>query len=310
MCTFERRTHFTDHRTVDVIRTELLRTASAYDVEVIAYCFMPDHLHVVIEGMTENADLLKFTAMFRQRSGHQYRSVHGEYLWQEGYVDRFLRDDEATLDVVRYVVANPLSRPGRDDIPKEIALPPSGFVAGIYARNDNDPQHGVHKAPANEVVTGALRFELDINFSQQEQLNPLGINCLRYLSGRGYRLWGARLASSDPEWKYVSDRRYFNYLEASIDRGTQWAVFELNGERLWANVRQTISDFLYNEWRNGALLGANAEEAFFVRCDRSTMTQNDLDNGRLICLIGVAPTYPAEFVIFRIGQFTADAVQS
>jgi phage tail sheath protein FI len=203
------------------------------------------------------------------------------------------------------VVANPLARPGRDDIPKEIAVPPSGFVAGIYARNDT--QRGVYKAPANEVVTGALRFESDINFAQQELLNPLGVNCLRYLSGRGYRLWGARLASSDPEWKYVSDRRYFNYLESSIDRGTQWAVFEPNGERLWANVRQTIADFLYNEWRGGALLGTSVEEAFFVRCDRSTMTQNDLDNGRLICLIGVAIIKPAEFVIFRIGQKTADA---
>jgi len=203
------------------------------------------------------------------------------------------------------VVANPLARPGRDDIPREIALPPSGFVAGIYARNDT--QRGVHKAPANEVVTGALRFESDVNFAQQELLNPLGVNCLRYLSGRGLRLWGARLASSDPEWKYVSDRRYFNYLESSIDRGTQWAVFEPNGERLWANVRQTIADFLYNEWRNGALLGSTVDEAFFVRCDRSTMTQNDLDNGRLVCLIGVAILKPAEFVIFRIGQKTADA---
>jgi len=203
------------------------------------------------------------------------------------------------------VVSNPLARPGRDDIPREILLPPSGFVAGIYARNDT--QRGVHKAPANEVVTGALRFEVDVNFAQQELLNPLGVNCLRYLSGRGLRLWGARLASSDPEWKYVSDRRYFNYLESSIDRGTQWAVFEPNGERLWANVRQTISDFLYNEWRGGALLGSSVEEAFFVRCDRSTMTQNDLDNGRLVCLIGVAILKPAEFVIFRIGQKTADA---
>jgi uncharacterized protein len=202
-------------------------------------------------------------------------------------------------------VANPLARPGRDDIPKEINLPPSGFVSGIYARND--VQRGVFKAPANEVVTGALRFESDINFAQQELLNPLGVNCLRYLSGRGYRLWGARLASSDPEWKYVSDRRYFNYLEASIDRGTQWAVFDLNGERLWANVRQTISDFLYNEWKSGALLGTSTDEAYFVRCDRTTMTQNDLDNGRLICLIGVAIIRPAEFVIFRIGQKTADA---
>ena len=203
------------------------------------------------------------------------------------------------------VVSNPLARPGRDDIAREIALPPSGFVCGIYARNDT--QRGVHKAPANEVVRGALRFEIDVNFGQQEMLNPLGVNCLRFLTGRGYRVWGARLVSSDPEWKYVSDRRYFNYLEASIDRGTQWAVFEPNGERLWANIKQTISDFLYNEWRNGALLGTSTEEAYFVRCDRSTMTQNDLDNGRLVCLVGVAPLKPAEFVIFRIGQKTSDS---
>ena len=203
------------------------------------------------------------------------------------------------------VVANPLAQPGRDDIPKEITLPPSGFVCGIYARND--VERGVHKAPANEIVRGALRFETDVNFDEQGVLNPIGVNCLRYLSGRGYRVWGARTASSDPEWKYVNIRRYFNYLEASIDRSTQWAVFEPNGERLWANVRQTIADFLYNEWKNGALLGSKPEEAFFVRCDRSTMTQNDLDNGRLICLIGVAAIKPAEFVIFRIGQKTADA---
>jgi phage tail sheath protein FI len=203
------------------------------------------------------------------------------------------------------VVANPLARPGREDIPKELALPPSGFVSGIYARND--VQRGVHKAPANEVVRGALRFEIDVNFAQQEMLNPAGVNCLRFFSGRGNRVWGARLISSDPEWKYVSDRRYFNYLEASIDRSTQWAVFEPNGERLWANIRQTIADYLYNEWRSGALLGTSPDEAFFVRCDRSTMTQNDLDNGRLICLIGVAIIKPAEFVIFRIGQKTADA---
>jgi uncharacterized protein len=203
------------------------------------------------------------------------------------------------------IVSNPLARPGRDDIPRELSLPPSPFVCGIYARND--VERGVYKAPANEVVRSAMRFEIDVNFGQQEMLNPLGVNCLRLLSGRGYRVWGARLASSDPEWKYVSDRRYFNYLEASIDRGTQWAVFEPNGERLWANVRQTISDFLYNEWRNGALLGTTPDEAYFVRCDRSTMTQNDLDNGRLVCLIGVAIIKPAEFVIFRIGQKTADA---
>ena len=187
----------------------------------------------------------------------------------------------------------------------EIYLPPSGFVAGIFARNDVN--RAVYKAPANEVVRLALGFELLLNKGQQEVLNPEGINCFRYFEGRGRLLWGARTISSDPEWKYVNLRRYFNYLEHSIDKGTQWAVFEPNGERLWANVRRTIEDFLLNEWQSGALLGDKPEKAYFVRCDRSTMTQNDLDNGRLIVLIGVAPLRPAEFVIFRIGQWTADA---
>ncbi|MBT9491874.1 MAG: phage tail sheath subtilisin-like domain-containing protein [Paucibacter sp.] len=188
---------------------------------------------------------------------------------------------------------------------KEIDLPPSGFVAGIYARND--VQRAVYKAPANEVVSLALGFETLLNKAQQEVLNPEGINCFRFFEGRGMRLWGARLISSDPEWKYVNLRRYFAYLEHSIDKSTQWAVFEPNGEKLWANLRRSVADFLLNEWQNGALLGDKPEKAFFVRCDRSTMTQNDLDNGRLVCLIGVAPLYPAEFVIFRIGQWTADA---
>ncbi len=186
----------------------------------------------------------------------------------------------------------------------EIALPPSGFVAGIYARNDIT--RAVYKAPANEVVNLALGFELMLNKAQQDVLNPEGINCFRFFEGRGMLLWGARTISSDPEWKYVSLRRYFAYLEHSIDKGTQWAVFEPNGEGLWANVRRTIEDFLLNEWQSGALLGDKPEKAFFVRCDRSTMTQNDLDNGRLVCLIGIAPVRPAEYVIFRVGQWTAD----
>ena len=187
---------------------------------------------------------------------------------------------------------------------KEIYLPPSGFVSGIYARSDIE--RGVIKAPANEVVNMALGFEININKSQQDVLNPEGINCFRFFEGRGNRLWGARTISSDPEWKYVNLRRYFAYVEHSIDRGTQWAVFEPNGEQLWANVRTTIYDFLFNEWQKGALLGDKPEKAFFVRCDRSTMTQNDLDNGRLVCLVGIAPLRPAEFVIFKIGQWTAD----
>jgi uncharacterized protein len=183
-------------------------------------------------------------------------------------------------------------------------MPPSGFVAGIYARNDIN--RAVYKAPANEVVFSAIGFETLLNKSQQDVLNPEGINCFRFFSGRGFRLWGARTISSDPEWKYVNLRRYFAYLEHSIDRGTQWAVFEPNGDALWANVRRTVEDFLLNEWQMGALLGDKPDKAFFVKCDRSTMSQNDLDNGRMICLIGVAPLRPAEYVIFRIGQWTAD----
>ena len=187
----------------------------------------------------------------------------------------------------------------------ELTAPPSGFLAGVYA--NTDVTRGVHKAPANEVVQGALRFEQDINTFQQELLNPSGINCLRSFPGRGHRVWGGRTLSSDPEWKYVNVRRYFNYLERSIEKSTQWAVFEPNGEALWGNVRSAVDDFLFNEWKNGRLLGDNPKLAYFVRCDRSTMTQNDIDNGILVCQVGVAALKPAEFVVFRIGQKTADA---
>jgi hypothetical protein len=203
------------------------------------------------------------------------------------------------------VVTNPQARPGNEAIAKEVALPPSGHICGIYARND--ALRGVWKTPANEVVREAIRFEREINHGQQEVLNPLGINCLRSFAGRGNRVYGGRLATSDREVVYISDRRYLNYLKRSIDVSMQWAVFEPNGPRLWSNVRDAVSSFLYTEWRNGALLGANPEQAFFVRCDRSTMTQADLDNGRMICEVGVAIIKPAEFVIFRIGQKTADA---
>ena len=196
--------------------------------------------------------------------------------------------------------ANPLSRPDDASVPREILLPPSGFVCGIYARNDNT--RGVSKSPGNETVRGALRFETDIGFADQELLNPRGVNCLRFFPGRGNRLWGARTASSDPEWKYVGVRRYFLYLEHSIDRSTQWAVFENNGPQLWANVRESVASFLYNEWVSGALLGANPEEAYFVRCDSDTTTQDDINRGIVNIEVGFAPLKPAEFVIIKIQQ--------
>ena len=185
---------------------------------------------------------------------------------------------------------------------QDYRIPPSGHVAGIYAKTD--VERGVHKAPANVVVLGATSLEFQIIKRDQDMLNPRGVNCLRAFPGRGIRVWGARTSSSNTLWKYINVRRLFLFIEESIEEGTQWVVFEPNDQKLWARVRQTITQFLTTVWRNGALMGATAEEAFFVKCDRTTMTQDDIDNGRLICIIGVAPVKPAEFVIFRITQFS------
>jgi phage tail sheath protein FI len=210
----------------------------------------------------------------------------------------------AALYVPWIDVANPLAVAGTTT-PAQITVPPTGAIAGIYARSDTN--NSVAKAPANEVVIGAVDFERHISFAEQATLNPLGINCLRFFPDRGFRVWGARTATSDTQLMYVNVRRYLVYLEHSIDNGTQWAVFENNGPSLWARVTQSIDSFLTSEFAAGNLLGTSPSNAFFVRCDRTTMTQNDLDNGRMICLIGVALLKPAEFVIFRIGQMTASA---
>ena len=191
---------------------------------------------------------------------------------------------------------------------REIFVPPSGHVLGICARVDNE--RGVWKAPANEVVRGITDLELRFGDGEQDVLNPQGINLIREFEGRGIRVWGGRTLSSDQEWRYVNVRRLFIFLEHSIDRGTQWVVFEPNNEALWQRVTATIKSFLFGVWKSGALMGTKPEEAYFVRCDRTTMTQDDIDNGRLVCLIGIAPAYPAEFVIFRIGQFTASSNQA
>jgi phage tail sheath protein FI len=210
----------------------------------------------------------------------------------------------AALYVPWIYVPNPLAIAGTSS-PAQILVPPTGSMAGIYVLNDT--QNSVAKAPANQVVQGAVDFERHITFAEQTVLNPLGINCLRFFPDRGYRVWGARTVSSDTELMYINVRRYLIYLEHSIDDGTQWAVFENNGPSLWARVTDSIDSFLNNEFAEGNLLGTSPSDAYFVRCDRTTMTQNDLDNGRLICLIGVALLKPAEFVIFRIGQMTANA---
>ncbi len=222
----------------------------------------------------------------------------------DGAIPGEVRNYRGTLDSKHGALYYPWVRVFDPVSERPIFLPPSGHVAGIYARND--VERGVHKAPANEVVRLAIGFELLLNKSQQEALNPEGINCLRFFEGRGYRVWGARATTSDGEWRYINLRRNFAYLGRSIELGTAWAVFEPNGDDLWANVRRSVDDFLYNEWKNSRLMGLTKDEAYFVRCDRTTMTQADIDSGRLVCLVGVALLRPAEFVIFRIGQKTLD----
>ncbi len=184
-------------------------------------------------------------------------------------------------------------------------FPPSGAMAGIYARSDNE--RGVHKAPANEVVRGCTGLSCNYNTGEQDILNPIGVNLIRSFPGRGIRVWGARTISSNGLWKYLNVRRLFIFVEESIRSNTNWVVFEPNSEALWTRVRRTIETFLATCWRDGALAGTSPDQAFYVECGPTTMTQDDIDNGRLICEIGIAPVKPAEFVIFRITQKTSSA---
>ncbi len=187
-------------------------------------------------------------------------------------------------------------------------VPPSGHMAGIWGRSDDT--RGVHKAPANEVVRGAISLETQITKSEHDLLNPAGINCIRSFPGRGIRVWGARTLSSDPAWRYLNIRRLFNYLEESILEGTQWVVFEPNDLDLWQRIKRTISAFLLRLWRDGALFGATPEQAFYVKCDAETNPPEVVDAGQVVVEIGIAPVKPAEFVIFRIAQFSGGAAVS
>jgi hypothetical protein len=184
-------------------------------------------------------------------------------------------------------------------------IPPSGHMAGVWARSDNT--RGVHKAPANEVVRGATGLAYNVTKGEQDTLNPNGVNCIRAFPGMGIRVWGARTLSSNPSWRYLNVRRLFNFVEKSIERGTQWVVFEPNEPRLWGRVRRDVSAFLNIVWRDGALFGLTPEEAFYVKCDEETNPPESRDLGRLIIEIGLAPVKPAEFVIFRISQWQPGA---
>jgi Bacteriophage tail sheath protein len=210
-----------------------------------------------------------------------------------GYDSKF-----ATLYYPWLEVMNPLTN-------QPMLVPPSGHVAGVWCRTDTT--RGVHKAPANEVTLGVNGLGFQVTHAEQGGLNKVGINCIRSFPGRGIRIWGARTLSSDPEWRYINVRRLFNYIAESIMEGTQWSVFEPNDERLWMQLRIAASNFLMRTWREGALFGSTPEQAFFVKCDAETNPPDVIEAGQVICEIGIAPVKPAEFVVFRLSQYSAGA---
>ena len=200
------------------------------------------------------------------------------------------------------VVPNPLARPGATNGELYLTVPTAGHVAGVWARTD--AARGVWKAPANEAVRGIVRLENDVTSGEQDLLNPEGVNCIRSFGSYGTKIWGARtLAKTDPSWRYINVRRLFNFIEESIQRGTQWAVFEPNDFDLWQRVKRNITSFLRGLWTQGALVGATPEQAFYVLCDASNNPPSSVDEGKLIVEVGIAPVKPAEFVIFRISQW-------
>ena len=198
-------------------------------------------------------------------------------------------------------VENPAASNGN----AEMLVPPSGHMAGVWARTDET--RGVWKAPANEIVRGALDVERSLTKTEQGLLNPVGVNCIRPFGTRGIRVWGGRTLSSNTDWQYINVRRLFNMVETTIMDGTQWVVFEPNDMKLWQGVTRTVSAFLRGLWREGALFGATADQAFFVKCDAETNPPDAIEQGKLVVEVGIAPVRPAEFVIFRISQFKDQA---
>jgi len=261
------------------------RTSAAMQGALIAHCELLRYRFAVLDGNPPPHDTLAGIQAQRQQFDTKYAALYHPWL----------------------LVPDPY--PVSAGTASDVAIPPSGQMVGIYARTDIE--RGVHKAPANEVVRGVTGLQRLLNKEQHDILNPypVNINVIRDFraNNRGIRVYGGRVITSDSDWKYVNVRRLLIFIEASMDRGLQWVVFEPNAEPLWARVRRSITNFLTLVWRNGGLEGTKPEEAFFVKCDRTTMTQTDIDSGRLICLVGVAPVKPAEFVIVRIGLWTAHA---
>lgn len=202
----------------------------------------------------------------------------------------------ATLYYPWIKVANPIGSNGN----AEIFIPPSGHIAGVWARTDES--RGVWKAPANDTIRGVLDLERAVTQNEQSLLNPIGINVIRPFGTRGIRIWGARTLSSDSDWRYINVRRLFNMIETTILEGTQYAVFEPNDVELWEGIKRTLTAFLRGLWLAGALVGSSPDQAFFVKCDAETNPPESIDEGKLVVEVGISPVKPAEFVIFRISQ--------
>lgn len=203
---------------------------------------------------------------------------------------------------IKVVDENPENRGARGERFQRF-VPPGGHVAGVWCRAVDEV--GVHKAPANMGLYGAVALEWDVSKREQEILNPDGINCIRQFPNEGIKVWGARTLATvgNPSWKYVNVRRLFDYLKVSMDRGLRWAVFEPNDDDLWGRVRRTLNAFLWTEWKQGKLFGTTPQEAFYVKCDRETNPQEMIDLGRMYVEIGINPVKPAEFVIIQLGQW-------
>jgi hypothetical protein len=205
------------------------------------------------------------------------------------------------IQVLDPLAPRPSGTNGNQQGPALVYVPPSGHIAGVWARSDT--RRGVHKAPANETIMEATGLRYYITRQDQDQLNPIGVNCLRYFGREGLRVWGARtLAAGSSEWRYLNVRRLFNMIEESIEESTRWTVFEPNDRTLWRNIRRDVGAYLTRVWRDGALFGRTPEEAFFVKCDEETNPPEVIDAGMVVVLIGIAPVKPAEFVVFRISQ--------
>jgi phage tail sheath protein FI len=251
-----------------------METVQAVQLAMIAHCeLMADRVAIIDPPPEYNAQQIREWRVDKARYDSKYATLYWPWI----------------------KVFDPLAGQG-------VFIPPSGHMAGIWARNDDT--RGVHKAPANEVIRGAIDLELLLTKGEHDQLNPQGINCIRAFPGRGIRVWGARTLSSDPAWRYLNVRRLFNYIEESVLEGTQWVVFEPNDMALWERVKRTINGFLVRVWRDGALFGATPAQAFYVKCDGETNPSEVIDAGQLVVEIGIAPVKPAEFVIFRIAQFS------